>query len=76
MDVRRMDFSKDFVPTMILRKVPSKHLYTWKEAQALLERLVWFVLSLQVGFQLWKSLRGFEIHLIFFKLLYFQPSKP
>ncbi len=61
MDVRRLDFSKDFVPTMIFRKVPLEHLSAWREAQALLERLVWFVLSLQVGFQLWKPLRGFEI---------------
>ncbi len=61
MDVRRMDFSKDFVPTMILKKVPLEHLFAWKEAQALLEILVWFVLSLQIRFQLWKSLRGFEI---------------
>lgn len=61
MDVQRMGFSKDFVPTMIIRNVPLEHLYAWREAQALLERLVWFVLSLQIGFQLWKSLWGFEI---------------
>ncbi len=61
MDVRRMDLSKIFVPTMILRKVPLEHLHAWRKPRSLTRKngLICFEFANRISTL--KIRKGFEI---------------